>query len=489
MSAQKRRWQLISAVSVLSASLAASEAFALQPLSDFIAAGRKSAIANRIASLGIDERGAQKDQSFYSLFPSVYVNAGYNYSSSAGSLDLPVAGPSPTPGSTPTSSSTATPLTQHIITTPQNQLNLTMGLCVPILNLEAIHRYRSAKAGVDEAKFNAQAIAQQTDMKVAKAYYQFAAAAVGLKLARERQTAAEALEPIARGQEQVGLAPPLEGERAKADYNATLQSVAQLQNLEFSARRQILTLTGVVPSEQDVEAMISSDLPDELPLDRWLSELDHLPSVKSAQSVAQEAQENLSAAKSKYYPQISGYLQEEISNANGINAIDPNYPKSNTSGGSSPQQTTAASTLPTSYSLGYNSASIFQAGVNLTFDFDLSKPAAVRAASAQASKARLMIQQAKDDARDAISSAHEQERMDRTNCLALAEQASFAEKQARYKFGVYSVQGGTLEDTIKARDLAFSMRMQQSQCVAEFAYERALIRIAFGHDLSHGKGD
>lgn len=414
---------------------AAPNAMALQPLGDFLSAGRKNAPTNRAARFNRAQRFAEKDENLYRLFPSANVMFSYLYNPNevTANIDFGTMG---------------MPDLRQTVIIPHHQRDVTAALRVPLFNLEAIYRYRAAKSGTETAELEARAAQQQVDVQVAQAYHRFAAGEAMVKAAVERVNVLEQIVATMEGRLEVGAASKLDVDRSRAELLRARNSKVETESVRAAAGRTLESLTALQIADSDL-IPLPQMITAEAPLSTWLTEVGSLPSVRAAESSLRSARENAKAAKSRYLPQIAAVANDRYSNASGIQGR----------------------------------TNIWQAGITATIEFDLMRPAAVRAQEAQAGAAQSRLDQARADAHNSIISAYEQIEVQRTRYYAADSLATVTREAAARAMDRFMTAAGTHAEVLQSQQEAFAAEIACALAASEYDYSRLVLRIVAGKDL------
>lgn len=406
--------------------------FALEPLKDFLVAGRKHAVGNRLATLNTQLNDAKADESFWRLFPSVSASVGYLFNANPAVVTTTISG-----------------VPQQVTLSPHHQFDANFVINVPVFDLPAIYRYRAAKAGLSQSKIDAQVAEQQSDMQITRAYYSYVAGMSSNSIMDRHLGKLGELIGLAKKRVALGTAQQFEINRAALELkNIRLAKLENQANLD-AASRSLQILSGSAPSGAE-DLASSEDLPFEMPLAQWQSAASAAPLVRSAESGVAIAEENVAAAKSAYVPKVNLTANDRLTNNSGF------------------QQ----------------SPNIFTVGVTATINFDLSMPATVRSQKAASSIARLKVKDALDNARSMIAAAYDQMALSRSRFESSQDGVAVFRQAAEEAYKRYVTGTGSQEEILRSQQDLVNAEITEARALAEFFYSQALLYIVAGKDLT-----
>lgn len=413
--------------------LAPTDAAAIQPLGEFIAAARKHNPDNREAALTQRQREHQVDQAKWDMTPTIAATAAYTRNQYEVKVTLP--------GLDPTN-----PVTRTI--TPFNQLDAQLTLTQPIVDVGILRNIEVAKSTLAASAARVGATRLQVDQSVAQAYFQVVAAEAFIRAAEEVKQAARASLDIVKQRAAAGVASDLDRRRAEVEVERGSKSVADAEYNLAIARQRLVSLSGLPPAPGELALAVA--LTDEAPLTSFVDgHIDDVASVRATSADAKNADVQVRAASALLYPTLSASASERFTNATGF--------------------------------LG--KYAIASASINLAWRFDLAILPQMRAARTQAALAQVRVDRARQQAYDQVHNAWHQVKA----ALAKAKsarverdttRAAHAQARQRYEAGT----GIFLEVTQAERD-AFSAQISLIQANADLAYARIALRLAAGRDL------
>lgn len=404
-------------------------AFAIQPLSAFLQAADEQNPDLAVARATVDQRDAEADRATGALLPSFTAQGTYTRNQYEVAFPAKALNPMAPDG------------TPDIVILPRNQLDGSLTLAVPIIDVAGWERRSAARAAHDGSKADVEGARATVARNTARAYFQLVANEALLVAAQRALEVAKANETLVNDRKGGGTATELDVQRANADVARAEQDLSTASYSVVTGRRQLETLSGLNP-EAATQFPID-DLHDEPPLERWLSGTGQLPAVQSSIAAQRSADASTNAAKSSWLPTVSAQAQERFTNAPSL-------------------------TLHKSY---------YTLTATATWKLDLTIPAAERAQRAQALSAAAKARSTKRNAEDAIfqdfyqvHSSIDKARSARVQVQAAAAAAGLA----RDRFG-----GGlaTQLDVLQADQDLFKAEVARIQADADLAYARAALRL------------
>ncbi len=416
--------------------LAPRPAFALQPVTEFLAHAKTWNPQNRAAQATADERDAEVGISTGNLLPNFSASAFYTrneYEVTTAALIPPSALP---PGIT----------FPNLVIQPQDQFDGNVILTVPIINIANWDRRAASKATLEGARADEANAELMVQKSVLRDYYTLLADEAVLLSAVKNLEIAEHNVQLSRDRKDSGTGSELDVQRALADRAKAEQNVTAAQLSVTNTRRDLYSLTGV--RAEPASVFPTDDLHEEPPLESWMSRAGGVPSVKSAEAGRVSAEDGVRAARSSLIPTVSGTAEEKFTNA-------------------------------TAFSGGHSAFYLLQ--LVATWKIDTTIVAQLRAQNAAAAAARANEDRARLTAEDAVFHDWQQIRADiesarssRAQVAATKLAASLAED--RYQIGV-----ATQLDALQAKQDAFSADVARIQADADLAYARLALRLDAGY--------
>lgn len=406
-------------------------ASALQPLSTFLQAARRSNFDNREVAANTRQRAAEGDVAQTKLLPTLSASGTYTFNQYEVSFD---------PGAASGASGSGTKL----VIQPQHQLDGALTISVPIIDFGAWRRISAADAATNASRSQETSTQLDVETVVYHAYYELLGQEAVLDAAKRT------LEVLRKNLEQVeikvagGTASQLDVQRARAEVARAEGDVAGSEFAVVTARRQLATATATEP--EPASEFISDDLHAEQPLDTWLARAGNTPRVLSAQAAHRAAELSADAAESAWYPTLSANAQERFTNA-------------------------------TSF-VGRNA--YFLAQLNLSWRFDWSNSHAVRAQNAAASAQQVRAERVQRAAQDSIYQSWHQVRSAIEKARAARVQIEASKLAAGLARDRYTAGAATQLDVLQAEHEAFRAEVAGIQADTALAYARASLRASAG---------
>jgi outer membrane protein TolC len=402
-------------------------AHALEPLARYLEAGRRTAPEAREADAVVAQRGAETKAARAALYPSVSANASYTRNQYDVVARIPV-GPDRFDEAT---------------FTPRNQLDASVTLTVPLLDLGAVRRMQSAKA-IERASAEDRGDAHRDlDDRIIAAYTNVTAyEALSRSSARALAVAKTNLD-VVQGRADGGLASELDVRRAVAQVAAAERVLSDAQLEGRRAARELEAFTGLAVSGPIPEP--TDDLRAEAPLPAWLEGIDASAEIASARAHVRAAESTHRATRSAFMPLLSASATERLTNA-----------------------------------AGFGEPAQWAVGVSLSARFDVQTIHRARADKAAVAVSQARYDRAKRSKRLEIEDAYD--RVESLRVRARAARAEAAASATALEVARARYEGGTatqLEVVQALRDGA-NAESARIQADAELAYARAQLRLAAG---------
>ena len=404
---------------------------AMPPIETFLAAGREYAVDQRVANQRVEVRQAERAEASGRLLPAINIQGGYTRNQYNIETQIP----------------TSSGGTRGIVISAYNQLDALFQLEVPMLDLAQLRRIEAARLGVDAARLDTEVVGLDVDRQVVRAYYQMVGADAVAASAREAERVARENLRVVESRVTAGLASSLDRERAAAEVEARVQTVAESDLLRRQARRQIRALTNLTVAEDDTTTFDVA-LEGDPPLDHFVSAIDRLPTVRASETRIELARAQQRAARSAFVPTISGLAEERITNV---------------------------------YGFSYPRQWLVQVVARVRLDF--SKSAQIDIADANAALASLEEERARINARDGIENAYDQVVANLARTQAARAQVVAATQAADVANQRYGVGSASQLEVVQANRDKFAAEVQRVQAEAELEFARALLRIVAGFGM------
>lgn len=431
-----RRRPLIAAMALTACAFAAPPALALQPVTEFLVHAKTWNPQNRAAHATTAQRDAEIGISNGNLMPNFAATGVYTRN------EYEVTTASLLPAGTGT---TGAPSIPNVVIQPQNQLDGTLILTVPLINIATWDRRAAAKATLAAAQADETNSELLVEKSVLRDYYTLLGDEAVLLSATKNLEIAEHNVKLARDRKEVGTGSELDVQRALADRAKADQNVTAAQLGITNTRRDLSSLSGL--EAEPSSGFPEDDLHEEAPLANWTGKTSTVPSVESAAANRIAVEQGAGAVKAVVLPTLSGTAEEKFTNA-------------------------------TAFTGGHSAVYLFQLTASWKLDATLGPQ--VRAQNAAVAAARANEDRARQTAEDAVFRDWQQIRADiesarssRVQVVATKLAASLAED--RYENGV-----ATQLDVLQARQDAFSADVTRIQADADLAYARLALRLDAG---------
>jgi outer membrane protein TolC len=399
-------------------------AHALQPLDAFLTRASDVNPDLRVSQAIAAQRAAEADRAAGSLLPSFQAQGTYTRN------QYEVAFPASLIGG----SGTLTIL-------PQNQLDGSLTLSVPLVDVGAWDRRTEARANRDGASADLASTRLEVARSVARAYFQLLANEAVLLSARHNLDLSRDNAALTATKRQDGTASELDVQRARGDVASGEQQLAKAELSVAMGRRALETLSGL--QAEPATTFPEDDLRPEAPLEQWFDATERLPLVQSAAAARRSAEASASVAGSSWIPTLTASAQERLTNAPSLTLHNEYYLL----------QLTAA------------------------WKLDATIPANVRAQRAAAQAAVARADKARRGVEDSIFNDWNQVRVSIEVARAARVQVAAAQIAAGLAHDRY--QGGiaTQLDVLQARQDLFRADVSRIQADADLGFARASLRV------------
>ncbi len=420
---------------VLVAIASATPARALQPLEEFLRGARTASPDNAEASAARRQSAAAADGELGRALPRLTLQARYERNQYSSALQIPGAPP--------------------VTLTPQEQWNGSATLDVPLVDLARFGRIASARTGARAAATGAAATDLQVQARVAQGYYQLLADLALVASSRRALAVAESSLKIAQQRQQAGTTPPIDVDRARAEVERNVQQVATAELQAALVARALQSATGLSPEAQGEQAL-ADDLHEEPPLERFQVPDDRIPSLAAAAQGRLASEQQATAQRLTLVPALRASLTESADSV----AVVP----------------------------GHKAA--WLGVVSLTWSFDLTTLADIRAQDAAADGARAREERARLAARDAIYDAWMTVRTNVARSRSARAQSAVSAHAADLALARYRAGDAPQLDLLQAQRDAFAADAARIQADADLVNSRAQLRLTAGESLleQQGKG-
>ncbi len=328
---------------------------------------------------------------------------------------------------------------------PQNQLDATLVLNVPLIDVGTWDRRAAANATLQGARADEMNTQLTVEKSVLRDYFSLLGDEAVIRSAKQNLEVARHNVKLARDRRESGTGSELDVQRAIADQAKAEQNATAAQLSVNNTRQDLYSLSGL--DAEPATEFPEDDLHDEAPLESWTGRANAVPSVQSAAANRLTAEESARAVKAGLLPTVSGTAEERFTNA-------------------------------TAFIGGHQEIYLFQLSANWKLDATIfsrirAQNAAVAAARANEDGARLAAEEAVFRDWQQIRADIDVARSARAQVAAATLAASLAED--RYASGV-----ATQLDLLQARQDAFSADVARIQADADLAYARMALRLDAG---------
>jgi len=408
----------------------ASRVAPAQPLSTFLLAAPRGAEVREAEAL-VRQREAEGTQALGRLLPAVSARGGYTRNQFEVGVTLPaMAGANPS----------------RAVITPQDQLEASVSLEVPLVDLGAWASLGAARHTTASAQQRAAVAADEARRTVARQWFTWVAAAALRDSATQALAVAERSVARTRNRLEAGAAGALDVQRAEAAASGARQNVTDATLAMEGAARTLRSLTGVDASA--APALRRDALVDEGPFEAWDIGAMDTPAVRAALSDERVSAAQARAAWMALVPTLSGSATQRWTNA-----------------------------------AGFGPTASWAAGLVVAWRLDVGTVARARASEAAGEASAARVDRVLRDARDAVFAAWNQVRGGAARTTAARAQEESAEAAARTAHERLTHGAGTeLEALLADRD-AFAARVARVQADADLGYARVLLRLAAARPL------
>ncbi|HVY48039.1 MAG TPA: TolC family protein [Minicystis sp.] len=438
------KWLSIASLIVVSAE--AAPAWALQPLAQFVAAAEAQSVDAAEARATATQRSEEEKQAWAKLAPSVSAHADMTHNQFV--PPFPITFQNPATGKSET---------QLVTVTPENQLDASVALNVPIVDVGSWLRIGAAGATSAAARVRADATGLDLARSVSRTYYQIVAADASIDAAKRAVAASEQNAKVVADRLSAGTASDLDVQRARAEVERARQTLAAAEGSYATSKRALETATGVRP-EDGAMPTLEDALTEEAPLAALEPGAARLPAVRAAQLEAKAAARNAQAAWAALAPTISGTASERVSCGYDKRGCEP---------------------------IGFvNTAATYQLVLQANWNLDATTYFGAKAQDAAHAAATARVRRAELAAHDDLFNAWQQVRTQIATARAAKAQLDASRKAAALVRERYAVGSATQLEVTQADRDALEAEMSVIQAYADLAYARELVRIDSGRPTS-----
>ncbi|MBM4359054.1 MAG: TolC family protein [Deltaproteobacteria bacterium] len=279
----------------------ATEASALQPLEDFTRAARTGNLDTRDARLTAEQRGHEVDGALGRVLPSLSVSAGYTRNQ----LEVSVSRPGGGGG------------VESAIISPLDQVDASVTLRVPLIDVGAWRRLGAARETEAAAKLRVAATDHDTDAEIARLYYTIVGATWLRDATQKSLEAAEKNLAVIVHRREAERALETDVLRARAEVERARSQLADAERLLRSGGRALWLATGLeatpgAPALTPGPTQLAAK-PGEL-----ATKILATPVVRAAEHDVTAAEKSRSAAWAALFPTLGASATERLTNATGF---------------------------------------------------------------------------------------------------------------------------------------------------------------------------
>ncbi len=414
----------------------AARASALQPLEEFLRGARSTGADDAEARATRRQASAEAEAALGRALPRLSLRGGYTQNQYGTAVDLPGADGAPP---------------ARVTITPSGQLDGSVTLDVPLIDLASFARISAARTAARAADTSAASVDLRVQAQVTQDYYQLVANVALVESSRRAVEVARVSLRTAEQRHDAGAAPQIDVDRARAEVERDLQQLAAAELQLSVVARALQSATGIAPELERV-APLTDDLHDEPPLERFQAPDDRIPAVAAAVQGRISSEQLADAQRLALVPSVSGFLTERATNATGFSGHEASW----------------------------------QAFVGLSWSIDLTTIAGIRAQDAAADAARAREQRARLAAGDDIHRAWTTVRTGVARSRAARTEAEVSARASRLALERYQAGTAPQLDLLQAQRDAFAADAARIQADADLVNARAQLRIASGESLLEG---
>jgi outer membrane protein len=406
-----------------------AQAWALQPLSTFLAGASERNPDARVARATLRQRDAESKEQLSKLLPQFSARGVYTRNQYEAVVSLPGVG--------------------QLTIAPSNQLDAFLQLDVPIVDLSQFARYDASRLTNDLADANRDLTDRQLKEKVIKAYYQLAATSALIRSANTSLEASQKNLDYVKTRLSAGVAADLDLQRAQANLEGARQDVANAELSQVLAIRSLETLARVTP--EAATSFPDDDLHEETPLATWLDRgRENLPELRVAEAQMAISDANFRATRYGFLPSLAAQGVERATNATGF----------------------------TGHALFYTLTA------TLSWRFDLNVIAQKNAAEAAADVTAAQADGTRRSTEDAIVEAWSRIRANIAKARAARAQLRATHAAATIIEDRYRIGASTQLDVTQAQKDDFAADVARIQGDLDLVQARAILRLASGVPFS-----
>lgn len=411
----------------------AAEVRALQPLEAFLEGARTASPDNAEARASRRQLGAEADAALGRALPGLTLGGTYSRNQFDTSIEFTEPGGGPA---------------RRVTLTPKDQLDATATLDVPLVDLSSFARISAARTSARASSAREASTGLRVQSLVAQAYYQLVANVALVEASRRALDVSRASLQTAEARHGAGSVPLFDVDRARGEVERNVQQLASAELQVALVARSLRSLTGIAP-ELEGEVRLADDLREEPPLEQFQTPDEQIPALAAAIQGRVASEQQVRAQRLTLVPSLGASVTERVTNAEGLAGRE----------------------------------AWWQAVVGLTWTFDLTTLAAIRAQEAAADAARAQEQRARLAVRDDIHRTWMAVRTDIARSRSARVQAEVSARAAALALERYEAGAATQLDLLQAQRDAFAAEAARIQADADLVNARSQLRLASGADL------
>jgi outer membrane protein TolC len=422
-------WKVVLSVAALAV---ASRASAVQPLEEFLRGARSGSADNAEARAVRRQTGAEATAALGRALPGITLQGTYTRNEFETAIPFP-------DGAGGTTSVTLT---------PEEQLDGVALLDVPLIDLSSFARIAAARTASKASAAQEDATALGVESVVSQQYHQLVANLALVESARSAVDVARASLRTAEERHRAGAVSILDVERARGEVERNVQLLAAAELGVSLVAKALESSSGVKPA-LDGAPELADDLHEEPPLERFQVADERIPALDAAILGRVASEQQARAQRLSLVPSLGAAVAERVTSAEGLGGEDDSW----------------------------------QAVVALTWRFDLTTLAGIRAQDAAADAARARELRARLAARDAIHDAWQTVRTNIARSRSARVRAEVSARAAELALRRYQAGEATQLDLLQAQRDAFAADAARIQTDAELLDSRRQLRLAAGWSL------
>ncbi|ACG72865.1 outer membrane efflux protein [Anaeromyxobacter sp. K] len=338
--------------------------------------------------------------------------------------------------------------TGPVVLTPRDQLDGYATVHVPLVDLATFARIGAARAASGAAAEQQDATELRVQSLVSREYHQLVASRALVEASRRALDVSRAGLRIAEARHGAGSTALLDVDRARAEVERNVQQVATAELQVSLAARALRSLSGMEP-ELEGEVALGDDLHEEAPIESFQARDEDVPAIAAAVRARVAEEREAWARRLVLVPSLSASATEHATDYTGLAGHERTW----------------------------------QAVVSLSWSFDLTTLANMRAQDAVADGARAREERARLAAHDDVHSAWMTVRTDIARSRSARVQAEVSQRAAGLALERYQAGAADQLDLLQAQRDAFNAAAARIQADAEVSDARAQLRLAAGRNL------